>query len=477
MDSQTMLPPHVESKIPCSFKSVEDVPRRKGILLGEVAEAVHVPHIQSGMKILSHTDSGYAAFVRTLYRRALPETGVRDQVTEIIQQVAKGGDEALVALTRRFDGAELKKTSLFVGEAELAAAREAVSPATRQAVARSLKNIHAFAKRSLRKDWSAKNAEGATVGERFTPFDRVGVYVPGGKAPLVSTALMTAGFAQAAGVPEIVAATPCGPDGAVNPALLYALQAAGATEILKVGGAQAIAALALGTCTVRPVDRIFGPGNRFVVEAKRQMVGAVSIDLLPGPSEILILADKTGNANFIAADMLAQAEHGGDSTVGFVTDSKALLARVEKAIKKQLVTLSRQTIIQDVLQSSTFLLHVRSFADGVAISNDFCPEHLSLIAAEEDRWLPLIRTAGAIYVGNDSPVAVGDFLAGPSHTLPTGGAGRSFSGLRADQFQRRTSIVRLNRAAVQASLPVVEEFARVEGLDAHGRSTSLRLDP
>jgi histidinol dehydrogenase len=428
------------------------------------------------MKILSHLDSGYASFVRRLNRRALPEDGVRDLVSEIIGQVAAKGDAALIELTRRFDKAELTPATLFVTDEEFAAARKAVTPATRTAVSRSLINIHAFAKRGLRKDWSAKNAEGATVGERFTPFDRVGVYVPGGKAPLVSTALMTAGFAKAAKVPEIIAATPCGPDGSVNPALLYALKAAGVTEVIKVGGAQAIAALALGTRTIRPVDRIFGPGNAFVVEAKRQLVGAVSIDLLPGPSEILILADKSGNPDFIAADMLAQAEHGGDSIVGFATDSKALLGKVVKAIDKQLATLSRGKIIRDVLKSGTFLLHLKSFEEGVAISNAFCPEHLSLITTDEKRWLPKIRTAGAIYLGNDSPVAVGDFLAGPSHTLPTGGAGRSFSGLRADQFQRRTSIVRLDKKSVANSLSVVEEFARIEGLDAHGRSTAIRLE-
>ncbi len=428
------------------------------------------------MKILSYSDPKYTSFVRRLNRRALPEDGVRDFVTEIISQVAAKGDAALVTFTKRFDNAVLTPRTLFVTEAEFAAARKAVTPATRAAVSRSLKNIQAFAKRGLRKDWSGKNAEGATVGERFTPFDRVGVYVPGGKAPLVSTALMTAGFAKAAKVPEIIAATPCGPDGSVNPALLYALKAAGATEVIKVGGAQAIAALALGTKSIRPVDRIFGPGNRFVVEAKRQLVGAVSIDLLPGPSEILILADKTANPDFIAADMLAQAEHGGDSVVGFATDSKALLGKVVKAIDKQLATLSRGKIIRDVLKSGTFLLHVKSFEEGVAISNAFCPEHLSLITAEEKRWLPEIRTAGAIYLGNDSPVAVGDFLAGPSHTLPTGGAGRSFSGLRADQFQRRTSIVRLDKKSVAKSLSVVEEFARIEGLDAHGRSTAIRLE-
>jgi histidinol dehydrogenase len=287
---------------------------------------------------------------------------------------------------------------------------------------------------------------------------------------------MTAGFAQAAGVPEILAATPCGLDGTVNPALLYALSAAGVTEAIKVGGAQGIAAMAIGTRTIRAVDRIFGPGNRFVVEAKRQLVGAVSIDLLPGPSEIFILADKSGNPAFIAADLLAQAEHGGDSVVGFGTDSKVLLGKVVKAIEKQLTTLSRAKIIREVLKRGTFLLHLKTFADGVAIANTFAPEHLSLITTDEARWLPQIRNAGAIYLGNDSPVAVGDFLAGPSHTLPTGGAGRSFSGLRADQFQRRTSIVKLDRSAVAKSLSVVAEFARLEGLDAHGRSTAIRLE-
>lgn len=426
------------------------------------------------MKVLSYKDSGYERFVRKLRRRAMPDTGVRDLVAGIIEDVARHGDQALIKLTKRFDKASLTSKTLLVSEAEFEAAQQAVKRSTRSAISRSLKNIQAFAKHSLRKDWSAKNAEGAIVGERFTPFDRVGVYVPGGKAPLVSTALMTAGFAMAAKVPEVIAATPCASDGTVNPELLYALRRSGVSEVIKVGGAQGIAALALGTRTVKPVERIFGPGNRFVVEAKRQLVGAVSIDLLPGPSEILIVADKSGNPDFIAADMLAQAEHGGDSVVGFATNSKVLILKVQKAIEKQLVTLSRGKIIRDVLKKGTFLLHTKSMAEAIAICNDFAPEHLSLIVEDEKAWLPKVRTAGAIYLGNLSAVAVGDFLAGPSHTLPTGGAGRCFSGLRADQFQRRTSIVKMDKKAVEKSLPVVEEFARIEGLDAHGRSTSIR---
>jgi len=292
----------------------------------------------------------------------------------------------------------------------------------------------------------------------------------------MSTALMTAAFAQAAGVPQILASTPAGPDGKVNPALLYALKESGVTEIIKVGGAQAIAAMALGTSTVNSVEKIFGPGNSFVVEAKRQLVGAVSIDLLPGPSEVLVIADKTANAAFIAADLLAQAEHGGDSIVGFISDSKTLITQVQKQIEKQMKTLSRINYIKDVLKKGTFMLQVKNLDEAVEICNQFAPEHLSLIVAEEseEHWLQKIRTAGAIYVGNFSAVAVGDFLAGPSHTLPTGGSGKSFSGIRADQFQRRTSIVRMDQKSVQKSLKHGQQFARVEGLDAHGKSVEIR---
>ncbi|MFY7817466.1 MAG: histidinol dehydrogenase [Akkermansiaceae bacterium] len=428
------------------------------------------------MKILSYKDDAFAKAADTMKRRAVPTDALRDSVASIISEVANQGDKALIALTKRFDGIELTQRQLFVTQSEFEDAARQVHENTRKAIKATLANIHAFAQKSQRKDWSRRNAQGAWVGERFTPFDRVGVYVPGGKAPLVSTALMTAGFAQAVGVPQIIAATPAGADGKVNPALLFALQSAGVTEVLKVGGAQAIAALALGTPSVQPVDRIFGPGNRFVVEAKRQLVGAVSIDLLPGPSEILILADRSGNPECIAADILAQAEHGGDSVVGFLTDSKALLGKVVKAVDRQKLALTRSSIIDEVLQKGTFLWHVKSLEQGMKLVNDFAPEHLSLIVENEPFWLDQVRTAGAIYLGNTSPVAVGDFLAGPSHTLPTGGAGRSFSGLRADQFQRRTSIVKMDIAAVKKSLPYTDEFARIEGLDAHGRSVAIRLD-
>ena len=428
------------------------------------------------MRVITYKDRGYQKFVGSLDRRAEPSRELEEAVAGIVGEVRRRGDRALIDFTKKFDKAKLSVGSLFVSEQEFAEAEAVVAPATKRAIRSSRRNIHAFAKESLRKDWKRKNAEGAVVGERFTSFDRVGIYVPGGKAPLVSTALMTGAFAQAAKVPEIIAATPVGPVGTVNPDLLYALRQAGATEVLKVGGAQAIAALAMGTKSVRRVDKIFGPGNAFVVEAKRQMVGAVSIDLLPGPSEVLVISDSSGDPVCIAADLLAQAEHGGDSVVGFVTNSSRLLKQVEKEVARQLKRLSRSEYIGESLRKAGFAVLVRSIDDAIKICNEFAPEHLSLVVKDERRCLAEIRTAGAIYLGNNSAIAVGDFLAGPSHTLPTGGAGKSFSGLRADQFQRRTSIVKMDKASVKKSLPVVQEFARMEGLDAHGESVRLRVE-
>ena len=325
------------------------------------------------MKILTHEDKAYPAFVKKLYRRAIPSDAVSDTVAEIVAEVAKKGDRALVAFAQKFDGARLTAKSLRVTGAELEIARNSVSQETKSAIKSSLKNIHAFAAKSLRKNWKVKNPQGVEVGERFVPFDRVGVYVPGGKAPLVSTSLMTAGFAQAAGVPEIVAATPPGRDGLINPDLLYALEAAGATEIYKAGGAHGIAALSLGTKSIAPVDKVFGPGNSFVVEAKRQMVGAVSIDLLPGPSEVLIASDATGNARFLASDLLAQAEHGPDSVVGVVTHSKKLFKEIQRELETQLSETPRREIATKALKKAGFLLLTKSMGESISIVNDWAP--------------------------------------------------------------------------------------------------------
>jgi histidinol dehydrogenase len=430
------------------------------------------------MKILRPSDPNYPLAISQLDRRSAPSAEVAATVAEVIAKVRAEGDEALVALASRFDRATLSTTSLLVSEAELDAARAQASPDVRRAVAAAHENVASFARHSLRTPWESTNAQGAIVGEIYHPFDRVGIYVPGGSAPLVSTAVMTCAIAQTATVPQIVAATPPRPDGSVNPDLLFALDACGATQILKAGGAQAIAALAYGTPSIAAVDKVFGPGNQFVVEAKRQVFGQVGVDLLPGPSEILVLADSSANPAWIAADLLAQAEHGGDSIAVLLTDSADLLDSVAAEIGRQAKLLSRQHQLLSALAQGCTLLLVESLEHALELANRFAPEHLSLVVrpVSEDSFLPRIRTAGAIFVGPYSPVAVGDFLAGPSHELPTGGAGKSFPGLTADQFQRRTSIVRLDHAALSRSVPLVETFARIEGLDAHGRSATIRLE-
>lgn len=426
------------------------------------------------MRILSHTQPDFGQAIRSLNRRAAPTEQVESTVAEIIAAVRERGDAAVLELSERFTGAKLSPQTLRVTEGEFT---EGEVPAeVREAIALSHANVRQFAEASLRRDWKMTNAQGAEVGERFLPFQRVGIYVPGGSAPLVSTAIMTVTLAATAGVPEIVVTTPSDREGRVNSALLHALRVAGATEVYKLGGAQAIAAMAYGTATVAPVSKIFGPGNAYVVEAKRQCFGVVAIDLLPGPSEILVLADHSGDARAIAADLLAQAEHDPVSLIGLVTDSMDLLDRVRAEMERQKSTLRRREIIEQVLREGCFLVHVAKFADGVSLANAWAPEHLLLVSADEESWLPAITTAGAIFLGNLSPVAAGDFLAGPSHTLPTGGAGKSFPGLTVDQFQRRTSIVKLDRAALERSVPVISTFCEVEGLDAHARSATIRLD-
>ncbi len=427
------------------------------------------------MNIIRYTDSAYADELRRLDRRAEASDAVRGVVASVIQEIRQRGDAALIELTAKFDGASLTPKSLRVSDAEIEAAGQSVEPHVQEALEAAQRNVSVFAHHSLRKDWKMFNEQGAEVGEVFHPFERVGIYVPGGTAPLVSTSIMTVTIAAAAGVPEIVVCTPCGKDGMVNPNLLAALKLAGATEIYRVGGSQAIAALAFGTETIKPVVKIFGPGNSYVVEAKRQVFGVVSIDLLPGPSEVMVLADSTANPAFVAADLLAQAEHGKDSGVAFITDDESLLNAVLEEIQMQGTTLSRQQMIRSVLEKECVLILVPNLEEGAQIVNQYAPEHLSLITAREHDILPLIRTAGAIFLGNYSPVAVGDFLAGPSHTLPTGGAGKSFPGLTADMFQRRTSIVRLDKASVTASDPIVRIFSEIEGLDAHGASASVRV--
>jgi histidinol dehydrogenase len=428
------------------------------------------------MKIGRHTDKNFSALLRELSTdTSLFDVEIEQRTKSILHEVFVRGDDAVLEFTEKFDGAKLTAEQLAVTQAELFNASLAADKPLRAAVAEAEKNIASFARKSLRKNWQSKNSHGADVGEKFDPFTRVGVYIPGGMAPLVSTALMTITLAKVAGCKEIVVATPCGIDGAINPAILFAARAAGATEIYRVGGAQAIAALAYGTNTIRRVQKIFGPGNAYVSMAKRLLVGRVAIDLLAGPSDLLVLADDAANPKFAASDMLAQAEHGsGHERVWLVTTSAKILRAVEKEISKQLPKLSRRALIQRVLDRNVWLIQVASLADGVALANQIAPEHCEVITRDARKVSAGIVTAGAIFLGNWSPTVLGDYIAGPSHVLPTDGAGASFAGLTVDQFQRRTSVVEYNRASLKKALKGVKTFAQIEGLDAHGKSAELR---
>lgn len=401
---------------------------------------------------------------------------VEKRAREIIEDVKARGDTALIELTERFDGVRLHPEQLAVTKPELVAACLKADQALRDAVAEAARNIAAYAKKSLRKSWQMKNSHGAVVGEKFDPYQRVGIYVPGGTAPLVSTALMTVLLAKVAGCPQIVVCTPCARDGTINPALLFAIRTSGATEIYRVGGAQAIAAMAYGTETIRPVQKIFGPGNAYVVAAKRLVFGKVAIDLLPGPSELLVIADDTAEPAFVAADMLAQAEHGsGAERIWLVTTSARLITAVQNQINRQVPGLARRKFIEHVLEANTWFIQVKTVADAIAVANRLAPEHCQLLMRNARAVADRILTAGVLFIGPWSPTVLGDYVAGPSHTLPTGGAGAAFGGLSVEQFQRRTSIVQYNRAALRRALPTVKQFARLEGLDAHGVSAEKRF--
>ena len=426
------------------------------------------------MRLISYKDRTFDRALAELNRQAEPSAEVRETVAEIIASIRKHGDEALLEYSQKFGGPKLKASRIRVTPEEIKKAKRSLSPSVRKALVASIKNVSAFAKKSLRKNWSMKNVQGALVGERFDPLPRVGLYIPGGTAPLVSSAIMTCGFARAAGVPEIVAVTPAALDGTVAPALLAALDLCGATEIYRVGGAQAVAALAYGTKSVRPVTKIFGPGNAYVVEAKRQVFGRVGVDLLPGPSEVLVIADAKANPIWVASDLLAQSEHGKGSVVVLLSDSDKLIASVQKEIARQSRLSTRPEHLAKAMANAV-LVRVRDMVQAVEIANGFSAEHVSLAVRKPESLAAKLNSAGAIFLGDISPVAAGDFMAGPSHELPTGGAGKAFAGLTAEQFQRRTSIVRYDATSLKKSLPIIETFCEVEGLDAHGRSVSLRV--
>ena len=400
-----------------------------------------------------------------------------DRVSEILQAVKNGGDSAVLHYTKAFDGAQLQAKDLLVSASELATAVESLNGTERAAIAEAIEMVKAFHQHTLPKDWQTENKHGALVGERFYPIERVGLYIPGGNVPLVSTVVMTAVLAKLVGCPEIVVCTPQA-DGSIAPAMLAALNLVGVDKVYRIGGVQAVAAMAYGTESVAAVDKIFGPGNAYVMEAKRQVLGTVGIDLLPGPSEVMVIADEGADPEHIAADLLAQAEHGsGKELVYFLSTCQSLIRRVESALAVQLPLCKHADKCRKIIDERCLVVVCPDLKAAVQVANRVAPEHLELQVAAADltALTKEITTAGAMLLGYMTPTVVGDFVAGPSHTLPTGQAGRFFSGLQASDFMRRTSLLQYDAHSLKNAASTVEVFAALEQLDAHGRSLTLRL--
>ena len=408
-------------------------------------------------------------------RPAFPEEA-ETAAAEVLAAVRRDGDRAVLDAVARFEGFRAKRAADL--RVDLASVREAdIPPATRRAVRDAYRRVLRFSKASLRKGWTMKTPRGGSAGEFFSPMDRVGVYVPGGTAPLASTSVMTVTLARAAGVREIVACTPAGRDGRVNPVLLFALKLAGATEVYRVGGIQAIGLMAFGTKTCRKVQKIAGPGNAFVTAAKRQVYGYVAIDQVAGPSEIAVLTDGSVDVRWIAADLLSQAEHGSGWEKSLcVCTSQALAERIRQEVLRQAETLSRRALVQRVIDRDGILIVVAaSVAEGLDVVNRFAPEHFEIMTKDALRVMKGVRAAGAVFAGAWTPESAGDFVAGPSHVLPTGGAANMFSGLTPDDFRRRHSFVAFTRGDLAETRATIETFAAVEGLDGHGRAATVRF--
>ncbi len=397
-------------------------------------------------------------------------------VKEIVENVRHNGDEALKEYTLQFDHTELDTRKMLVSDDEIAEAESLVDPELKQVMQKSLENIRNYHKKQLRTSWFDAQPNGTILGQKVTPLTRVGVYVPGGKAAYPSTVLMNIVPASVAGVPEIVMVTPPGKDGKVNPVTLTAAKMAGATKIYKVGGAQAIAALAFGTATVPKVDKIVGPGNIFVALAKKCVYGYVSIDSIAGPSEILVIADETANPRHIAADLLSQAEHDELASAILITTSKKLADEVSQYIEKMVPNLSRRAILEKSLENYGYILLAESLDEAIDVANEIASEHLEIVTANPFEVMTKIKNAGAIFLGSYSSEPLGDYFAGPNHVLPTNGTAKFFSPLSVDDYVKKSSIIYYSKEALEAVHEDIEKFAKAEGLTAHANSIHVRFD-
>ena len=403
----------------------------------------------------------------------VPESVERD-VREILAAVRAEGDAAVMAFNAKFGAPQ--QTALLATREEIEAGYAAVDEGLRGVLARAKENIEAFHRRQKREGFIASEREGIVLGQRILPIARAGLYVPGGTASYPSTVLMNAIPAKIAGVPTIVMATPPGPDGKIAPAILAAAKIAGVTTIVKAGGAQAIAALAYGTQSVPRVDKIVGPGNIYVATAKRQVYGQVDIDMIAGPSEILVVADAEANPAHVAADLLSQAEHDRLSSAVLVCDSMALAEAVAAEIERQLALLPREEIARASIEKNGKIIVADDLREGVAIANELAPEHLELCVRDPFALLGAVKNAGSIFLGRYAPEALGDYFAGPNHTLPTLGTARFASPLSVDDFVKKSSYIYYSREAFAAVKDAVARFARAEGLEAHARSALSRFE-
>ena len=403
----------------------------------------------------------------------VPESVERD-VREILAAVRAEGDAAVMAFNAKFGAPQ--QTALLATREEIEAGYAAVDEGLRGVLARAKENIEAFHRRQKREGFIASEREGIVLGQRILPIARAGLYVPGGTASYPSTVLMNAIPAKIAGVPTIVMATPPGPDGKIAPAILAAAKIAGVTTIVKAGGAQAIAALAYGTQSVPRVDKIVGPGNIYVATAKRQVYGQVDIDMIAGPSEILVVADAEANPAHVAADLLSQAEHDRLSSAVLVCDSMALAEAVAAEIERQLALLPREEIARASIEKNGKIIVADDLREGVAIANELAPEHLELCVRDPFALLGAVKNAGSIFLGRYAPEALGDYFAGPNHTLPTLGTARFSSPLSVDDFVKKSSFIYYTSEAFAAVKDDVARFARAEGLEAHARSALSRFE-
>jgi len=397
------------------------------------------------------------------------------QVREIVEAVRLRGDEAICEYLARFDGVRFTPKELKVKEEEFRAARPRLGKAFEKALAQAAENIRRFHEKQRPADWFDLERAGTVVGERFTPIERVGIHIPGAAAPLASSVLMTVIPAQVAGVEKVHLATPPARDGSINPAILAAADFLGVHSIFKTAGAQAIAAFAFGTASIPKVDKVVGPGNIYATLAKKQVFGRVGIDGFYGPSEVVVLADKNADAAWVAADLLAQAEHGADSSAILISPSRALLAAVKTEIADQVRRLPRKSVAREAWSRRGALVQVRNLAEGFALANLVAPEHLELHLEKAFSYLGEVKNAGCILLGPHSPAAVSDYVAGPSHCLPTGRSAAFSSGLGVMDFMKRSDVVSISASYLAECAEPIRQFALLEGLEGHYRAVELRL--